>query len=100
MDFIQAFDKVPHRLLRKLDGYRVTRNVLAWIDDFISVRHQRVVINGAKFEWSSMTSGIPQGCVLGPILFIMIYINDLPEICECSSGSSTFLKREVFRRIE
>ena len=46
MDFMNAFDNVPHRrLLRILEGYRVTRNVLAWIDDFLSEHHERVVVN-------------------------------------------------------
>ena len=86
MDFMKVFDKVPHRrLLRKLKGYRVTGNVLTWIDDFVSERHQKVVVNGAKSKWSCVTSGIPKGSVLGPILFIMVYINDLPESCDCST---------------
>ena len=60
VDTVFMYCKVPHRpLLRKLEGYRLTRNVLAWID-FMSERHQRVVVNGANFEWSSVTSGIPR----------------------------------------
>ena len=62
MDFMKAFDKVPRgRLLRKLEGYRVTRNVLVWTDYFLSEHHQRVVVNRANSKWRSVTSGIPPG---------------------------------------
>ena len=70
LDFLKAFDMVPYpRLIQKLEGYGIKDDLLKWVESFFSGRHQRVVLGDVVLDWVEISSGVPQGSLLGPLMY-------------------------------
>jgi len=79
LDFQKAFDKVPHKtLMLKIKSLGIIDKIYNWIEDWLKGKVQRVVLLGSSSKWKKVTSGVPQGSMLGPLL-ILLYINDIDD---------------------
>ena len=93
-DFSKAFDKIWHRgLLHKMKAYGIDGNLLHWFENYLCDRKQKVVMNNSSSAICRISAGVPQGSVLGPLLFI-IYINDIAEklssLCRLFADDTSF----------
>ena len=105
LDFAKAFDKVPHqRLLYKLSFYGIRGDTLKWIEAFLGHRKQQVLLDGCRSHQADVISGVPQGTVLGPLLFLAnlsrprILASLLTTAC-CTSSSTVMLIQNQSNKI-
>jgi len=86
LDMAKAFDRVSHKkLVYRLEMFGLRNPLLAWIKDYLTNRRHRVIIEGTASDWKPLTSGVPQGSIIDPILFL-VYVNDIME--NLSAGTS------------
>ena len=98
LDFSKAFDKVPfERLKYKLKWYGINGNIHKWVTDFLGNRTQRVTVDGVSSPTARVDSRVPQGSVLGPLLFLF-YINDLPDYLQQGSNVNLFADDSIIYR--
>ena len=100
-DLSKAFDKLPrHLLLFKLESYDISSPLLEWFRNYLTDRHQRVALEGTFSDWLPVTSGVPQGSILGPLMFL-VYATDLPDYLQNDSQIALFADdSKVYRTIE
>ena len=90
LDFAKAFNKVPHcALLNKLSRFRIPGQLINWFQSYLSDRYQRVALQGTYSDWLQVLSGVPQGSILGPVLFL-VYIDDIPQCIKHGSKVAIF----------
>ena len=100
LDFSKAFDSVNHNLLiNKLQKLGFSGKLLLWITDYFKDWSQRVVLDGSTSDWVPVTFGVPQGSILGPLLFLL-FINDMPDCTEHSILSLFADDAKYFRIIK
>ena len=98
LDFSKAFDLVPHkRLLVKLRGLGIQGKVASWVEEWLCERKQRVVLNGEASDWGEILSGVVQGSVLGPTLFLC-FIDDLDMAVDMVMGGGGELKSTIIKK--
>ena len=84
LDFSKAFDKVDHNIvLEKIKQLGITGNILDWLKSFLTERYQTVIVNGVKSDPQKVLSGVPQGSVLGPLIFLILIGDIDKEILYC-----------------
>ena len=99
LDFTKAFDSVPHRrLIYKLQQLGIRGKLLWWIKSFLKNRRQRVVLRNGLSSWKNVISGVPQGTILGPMLFLL-YVNDMPDVVQ-STAKMFADDTKIYRNIQ
>ena len=101
LDLSKAFHKVPHSLLlRKLENYGIGGSLLSWFQSYLTNRQQRVVLHGVCSDWLPVTSSVPQGSILGPLLFL-VYCNDALDYIQVNSTLALFADdSKLYRSLE